>query len=137
MRKALDYTLSDRVLYRQLMQINREFVMMPEFDRQWGRLGLGDEDLRQLQQELLENPKAGAVLRGTGGLRKYRIAFSGRGKSGGGRVAYVDFTVHETIYLITAYPKSEKDNLTDKERNEIAKVIAVLEKGLQNQEIRK
>jgi hypothetical protein len=119
------------------MQINREFVMMPEFDRQWGRLGLGDEELRQLQEELLENPKAGVVLRGTGGLRKYRIAFPGRGKSGGGRVAYVDFTVHEIIYLITAYPKSEKDNLTDKERNEIAKVIAVLEKGLQKQEIRK
>jgi hypothetical protein len=47
--------------------------MMPEFDHQWKRLGLGDEDLRQLQQELLENPKAGAVLRGTGGLRIYRI----------------------------------------------------------------
>ena len=57
------------------MQINREFVMMPEFDHQWKHLGLGDEELRQLQDELLENPKAGAVLRGTGGLRKYRIAF--------------------------------------------------------------
>ena len=111
--------------------------MMPEFDRQWRRLGLGDEELRQLQQELLENPKAGSVLKGTGGLRKYRIAFPGRGKSGGGRVAYVDFTVHKTIYLITAYPKSEKDNLTDNEKNEIAKVIAILEKGLQKQEIRK
>jgi len=33
-----------------------------------------DEDLRQLQQQLLENPKAGDVLKGTGGLRKYRIA---------------------------------------------------------------
>lgn len=63
--------------------------------------------------------------------------FSDCGKSGGGRVAYVDFTVHETIYLITAYPKSEKENLTDKERNEIANVIAVLEKGLQKQEMRK
>jgi hypothetical protein len=119
------------------MQINREFVMMPEFDRQWKHLGLGDEELRQLQEELLENPKAGAVLRGTGGLRTCRIAFPGCGKSGGGRVAYVDFTVHETIYLITAYPKSEKDNLTAKERNEIAKVIAVLEKCLQKEEIRK
>lgn len=85
----------------------------------------------------MENPKAGAVLIGTGGLRKYRIAFPGRGKSGSGRVAYVDFTIHETIYLITAYPKSEKDNLTEKERNEIAKVIAILEKGLKKQEIRK
>lgn len=68
MRSAIDYTLSDRVFCRQLMLINREFVMMPEFDRQWKHLGLGDEELRQLQEELLENPKAGAVLRGTGGL---------------------------------------------------------------------
>jgi len=134
---GLDYTLSDRVLYSQLMQINREFVMMPEFDRQWKRLGLGDEELRQLQKELMENPKVGDVLRGTGGLRKYRIAFPGRGKSGSGRVAYVDFTMHETIYLITAYPKSEKDNLSAEERKEIAKVISILEKGLQKQEIRK
>jgi len=112
------------------MQINREFVMMPEFDRQWKRLGLGDKELRQLQEELLENPKAGDVLKGSGGLRKYRIAFPGCGKSGSGRVAYVDFTKHETIYLITAYPKSEKDNLSVEERNEIAKVIAILKKGL-------
>ncbi|WP_419790144.1 type II toxin-antitoxin system RelE/ParE family toxin [Sphaerochaeta associata] len=77
------------------------------------------------------------VLRGTGGLRKYRVAFPGRGKSGSGRVAYVDFTVHGTIYLITAYPKSQKDNLSTEERKEIAKVIAILEKGLQKQEIRK
>lgn len=119
------------------MQINREFVMMPEFDRQWKRLGLGDEELRQLQQELLENPKAGYVLRGTKGLRKYRITFPVRGKSGSGRVAYVDFTVYETIYLITAYPKSEKDNLSAEERNEIAKVIVILENGLKKQEIRK
>lgn len=47
------------------MNINREFVMMPEFDRQWKRLGLGDEELLVLQQELLESPKAGDVLKGT------------------------------------------------------------------------
>lgn len=108
------------------MQINREFVMMPEFDHQWKLLGLGDEELLQLQEELLENPKAGDVLRGNGGLRKYRMAFPGCGKSGSGRVAYVDFTMYETIYLITVYPKSEKDNLSVVERNEIAKVIAIL-----------
>ena len=49
----------------------------------------------------------------------------------------MDFTVHETIYLITVYPKSEKDNLSTEERKEIAKVIAILEKGLQEQETRK
>jgi hypothetical protein len=81
--------------------MTREFVIMPEFDRHWEQMGLDDEELRQLQDTLLQNPKAGVVVRGTGGLRKIRIAFNGKGKRGSGRVAYVDFTVQEAIYLIT------------------------------------
>ncbi|MDR1175697.1 MAG: type II toxin-antitoxin system RelE/ParE family toxin [Treponema sp.] len=107
--------------------MTREFVMMPEFDRQWQKLGLGDNELRQLQEALLQNPKAGNVIQGTKGLRKIRIAFEGQGKNGSGRVAYVDFTVHETVYLITAYSKNEKDNLSKAERNAIAKMIIRLE----------
>jgi len=110
--------------------MTREYVMMPEFDRQWQKLGLGDDELHQLQKALLQNPKAGKVIRGTKGLRKMRIAFEGQGKSGSGRVAYVDFTLHETIYLITAYPKNVKDNLSKAERNAIAKIIVRLEQGL-------
>jgi mRNA-degrading endonuclease RelE of RelBE toxin-antitoxin system len=114
--------------------MTREFVIMPEFDRQWEKLGLGDDELRQLQEALLQNPKAGKVIRGTKGLRKIRIAFEGQGKSGSGRVAYVDFTVHETIYLITAYPKNVKDGLSKAERNTIAKTIVQLEQNLKKQE---
>jgi len=117
--------------------MTREFVMMPEFDRQWQSMGLGDNELRQLQETLLENPKAGKVIRGTKRLRKIRIAFEGQGKSGSGRVAYVDFTVHKTIYLITAYPKNEKDNLSKAERNAIAKIIVRLEHGIKEQEKKK
>jgi hypothetical protein len=111
--------------------MTREFVMMPEFDRQWKNMDLGDDELRQLQETLLQNPKAGDVIQGTKGLRKIRIAFEGQGKRGGGRVAYVDFTVYETIYLITAYPKNVKDNLSKEERNKIAKMIIRLKQGLE------
>ena len=69
-------------------------------------------------------------MQGTGGLRKLRIAFEGKGKSGSGRVCYVDFAVFDKIYLITAYPKNEKDNLSKAERNAIANMIAQLEKSL-------
>jgi hypothetical protein len=110
--------------------MTREFVMMPEFDRQWEKLGLGDEELRELQEALLQNPKAGVVIRGTKGLRKTRIAFEGQGKSGSGRVVYVDFAAHEILYLITAYPKNEKDNLSKAELNAIAGMITALKKGL-------
>jgi hypothetical protein len=115
--------------------MTREFVMLPEFERQWQKMGLGDNELRQLQETLLENPKAGIVIQGTKGLRKIRVAFEGQGKSGSGRVAYVDFTVYETVYLITAYPKKEKDNLSKAERNTIAKMIVRLEQGLKERRI--
>ena len=117
--------------------MTREFVMMPEFDRQWHKLGLNDNELQQLQETLLKDPKAGKVIQGTKGLRKIRIAFEGQGKSGSGRVAYVDFTVHETVYLITAYSKNEKDDLSKAERNEIAKMIVRMEQGIKDQEGKK
>lgn len=107
--------------------MTREFIILPEFDRQWKAMGLTDTDLKRLQEQLLLNPKDGTVIQGTGGLRKTRFAFQGKGKSGSVRVAYIDFEVYERIYLITAYPKSEKDNLTGEERNEIKKMIGILE----------
>ena len=60
-----------------------------------------------------------------------RFAFENRGKSGSVRVCYVDFVVMETVYLITAYQKNEKENLSKEECNDIKKVIDVLEKSLQ------
>lgn len=108
--------------------MTREFIMLPEFDKQWSALGFSDNELKTLQEELTINPSAGKVMKGTGGLRKHRFAFENRGKSGSTRVCYVDFAVYDKIYLITAYPKSEKDNLSKEERNSIKSVIKALEK---------
>lgn len=107
--------------------MTREFIMLPEFDRKWTEMGLTDKELKALQEELTINPSKGDVMKGTGGLRKIRIAFEGRGKSGSARVCYVDFIVYERIYLITAYSKDEKDNLSKSERNEVKKLIKILE----------
>ena len=110
--------------------MTREFVMLPEFDRKWKEIGLTDKELRALQEELTINPQKGDVMQGTGGLRKIRVAFEGRGKSGSARVCYVDFAVYERIYLITAYAKDEKDNLSKSERNEVKKLIHILESSI-------
>lgn len=104
--------------------------MMPIFDKQWRAMGLDDNDLQALQIELLKDPQIGSVIQGTGKLRKMRFAFPNRGKSSSSRVLYVDFVLAETIYLIFAYPKNEKDNLTDEERNNIKKMIAKIEQSL-------
>lgn len=110
--------------------MTKTFIQTEEFTKNWSRLGLTEEDLRTLENELLNNPKAGKVIRGTGNLRKYRFAFPNRGKSGSTRVCYVDFVIQETIYLITVYSKKEKDNLSKAERNDIKKLINILEKSL-------
>ena len=63
-------------------------------------------------------------------LGHIRFAFEGQGKRGSIRVAYVDFSLYEIVYLITAYPKSEKDNLSKAERNAIKKQIDAIEAAL-------
>lgn len=112
--------------------MKRSFVELPLFRSKWERLGLTEADLRRLQEALLADPKVGDVMQGTGGIRKMRFAFQHQGKSGGVRVIYIDFEVYEKIYLLTAYTKNEKDNLTKEERNDLRKLIAVLEKQLED-----
>ena len=106
--------------------MTRVFVELPSFRSDWKALGLTDSDLRRLQEELLANPKTGNAIQGPGGVRKMRFAFENRGKSGSVRIIYVDFEIHEKLYLLTAYPKSEKDNLTKAERNELKKLVEIL-----------
>lgn len=67
------------------------------------------------------DPECGDVIQGTGGFRKVRVGRAGIGKRGGARVVYILRNDEFPIFLITAYPKNEKDNLTKKERNELAK----------------
>ena len=110
--------------------MTREFIMLPEFDKQWKNIGLTDKELKSLQEELTINPNKGDLMQGTGGLRKIRVAFDGRGKSSSARACYVDFAVYEKIYLITAYTKNDKDNLTKEERNEVKQLVELLKKTI-------
>ena len=107
--------------------MTRLFVELPSFRSEWKAMGLTDSDLRRLQEELLANPTVGAVMKGTGGVRKMRFSFEHRGKSGSVRVIYIDFEIREKLYLLTAYPKNEKDNLSKAERNELKKLVEILE----------
>lgn len=110
--------------------MQRMFLILPEFDQNRNAMSLTDEDLRRLENEILKDPSAGAVMQGTGGLRKLRFALDNRGKSGSARVCYVDIVLRETIFLITAYPKNEKENLSKAERNNIRTIIEHLEQTL-------
>lgn len=110
--------------------MTRTFVQTKEFSKNWDRLGFDDSDLRRLELELLTGSSAYPVVKGTNGLRKMRFSFENEGKRGGVRVCYVDFVIESVIYLITVYPKNEKDNLTKEERNEIKKMIEAIRLSL-------
>ena len=92
--------------------------------------GLSENDLLRLQLQLLEDPKAGSVIPGTGRLRKLRFAFPDRGKSGSVRVLYIDFEQQERIFLLNVFAKNEQENLTQEQRNNIKKSLLRLEEEL-------
>jgi len=110
--------------------MTREFVRLPEFEKQCKHIGLDENDISEIENILLDNPKIGDIIQGTGGIRKVRITLPNRGKSGGARVIYVDFTLYERIYFITAYAKSETEDLTKAEKNNLKSFIRTLEEEL-------
>lgn len=110
--------------------MDREFVRLPEFEKQCKNIGLTEDDIREIESALLIDPSVGDVMQGTGGVRKFRFALPNRGKSGGARVIYIDFAYYEKIYLITVYAKSEMENLSSTERNELKTFVKVLESEL-------
>lgn len=110
--------------------MQREFVYTSQFEKSWQKLGFTDNDLFDLETELLRNPQIGDVVPETGGLRKFRVPAKGHGKRGGARVAYVDFVFAEKIYLIAAYAKNEKVDLSKDETKQISKMILSLTRDL-------
>ncbi len=107
--------------------MTREFVELPGFRSDWKELGMTDADLKRLQHELLMNPEVGAIMQETGGVRKMRFSYEHRGKSGSVRVVYIDFELRERIYLLAAFAKNVQTNLTKAERNNLKKLVKLLE----------
>lgn len=95
-------------------KLSMEFIETPVFTRQVLSL-LDDDEYRELQNILLDDPEAGDVIKGGGGIRKIRFGIQGRGKSGGVRTIYFWKKAADQIYMLLMYPKSKKDTLTDVE----------------------
>jgi hypothetical protein len=88
-------------------------VETPEFQRR-ARSLMSDEERLALIDFVARNPLSGVSI--GGGVRKFRYARDGGGKSGGYRVIHF-FSPEEglPIFLITIFAKNEKANLTSRE----------------------
>jgi hypothetical protein len=90
---------------------NMRFVETPVFTRALKRL-IDDEAYRRLQIALMLRPEQGAVIRGSGGLRKLRWAPPDTGKRGGLRVIYYWAPGESVFYMLFVYSKTEQGDLT-------------------------
>ncbi len=73
------------------------------------------DDLEVLIDSLEEDPIQGTAL----GKDCYKIRLAikskGKGKSGGARIVTHVYVSDQQVYLLTLYDKSEKENISDKE----------------------
>ncbi len=88
-----------------------KFLETPTFTK-IANQSLHDDEYRLLQTALVLRPEQGALIPGTGGLRKLRWGGKGHGKRGGYRVIYYWERPSDTIYMLYLYPKNEQEDLT-------------------------
>ncbi len=83
-------------------------------------------DFNNALEELEKNEKAGTPLGNNCYKLRLAIKSKGKGKSGGARVITCVKVVNETIYLISIFDKSNKENISDKELEELLKNAGLL-----------
>ena len=82
-----------------------------------------DGEYRSFQNHLLQFPSAGALIQGSGGIRKIRWRVGGRGKRGGIRIIYYLADKHDQILMLYAYSKNKQENLTNGQLSILKKVV--------------
>lgn len=84
---------------------------------------LTDDEYRELQIALANHPTLGAVIPGSGGIRKVRWARKGIGKRGGLRTIYYWAVEQEHLLMLLIYAKSESDDLSPDQRRILRKLV--------------
>lgn len=77
-----------------------------------------------LKNALAADPEAGDMIVGSGGVRKLRVAGRSKGKSGGYRVLIAYVGPEAPVYLLAVLNKGDRENFTDAEVREFAKLTA-------------
>lgn len=103
------------------------FVETSGFTESVGDL-MDDRAYARLQQALMEDPDAGKVMPGCGGLRKIRMADPnrGKGKRGGARIVYLHVPESKRFYMLDLYGKDEKEDLASAEKKALRELAEQL-----------
>ena len=72
---------------------------------------LPDDEYAKLQAALIAQPDRGALIQGSGGIRKLRWAQPGRGKRGGVRIVYYAKLREGLLFMLTMYAKNEEETI--------------------------
>lgn len=78
-----------------------------------------DNDLEIFVAELTENPTMGTMLMPNTYKIRIAIGSKNKGKSDGARIITHIHIIQETIYLLTIYDKSEQEDISDNELNDL------------------
>ena len=96
------------------------------FAKSAANLGMTEEERHKITMRIADDPKAGNLIPGTGGARKLRFPYGGRGKSGGVRVITYYAAEDIPVFLLNVYSKGVRINMTKAERNEVKKALATI-----------
>jgi hypothetical protein len=82
-------------------------LQLPKFKAEASAL-IGADGIEAVAVYLSDHPNIGAVIPGTGGVRKLRWAAKGKGRRGGARIIYVYVVVEASIYLLRCYANCDR-----------------------------
>jgi len=106
--------------------MKRTFVEDPDVRKVLDDNGVSDRQIRDMQYAIMHG--AGKTMAGTGGVKKIRCGAAGRGKSGGVRVVFADYPATGKTFLLAALGKSDRENFTQAERNELRELKRALDR---------
>jgi hypothetical protein len=104
-------------------------VETPTFLRQSERIWT-DEERAELVDHMARNPESGVVIPDTNGVRKMRWSRQGSGKRGGTRVIYFYHRPDAPLYLLLAYAKAQREDMTQDEKRAVAELATALKQSL-------
>ena len=103
-----------------------EVIETPDYFRDAKAAGMSDAEMWRAVMQYAAKPDLGEEVKGSGGVRKGRLAGKGKGKSGGYRIMAVYVGPMVPVYLIGVLSKGDRENFTDAEVKDFKKMTTAL-----------